>query len=117
MAEADHPPDAPAPDVVELARGVDLLIHETYHTNDEEASGGTSLAGPAAPNASGHSCFAQAVDAALAAGAQRLLCFYHHPDHTDAQIEAAVAAERKRLAGMGANLEVDTAREGTELQV
>ena len=117
VCEVDHTAAGLEPAVIELARDVDLLIHESYHTNEEEAAGGTSLAGPWAPCASGHASFAQAVDAALAAGAKRLLFFYHHPDHTDAQIEAAVARERARLAALGSTLEIDTAREGTELQV
>ncbi len=116
VAEANHD-DRPTREVVELARGVDLLVHEAYYTNAEAQGRRVSLAGPSAPAPSGHSCHAEAVDAALAAGARRLLFFYHHPDHDDATIEAAVEAERARVAALGATLAIDAAREGLELDL
>ena len=117
VAEVDHPPDGLSQAVVALARGADLLIHEAYYTNEELARGGISLAGPSGPPAEGHSSFGQATDVALAASAKRLLYFYHHPDHDDATIEAAVDAERRRLEARGSALVVDTAREGREYEI
>jgi len=105
------------PDVIELARGAKALIHEAFYTNEELAQGGTSLAGPLAPKADGHSCFSQAVDLALAAEVEKLYFFYHHPDHNDATLEASLEAERERVKAKGATLELDLAREGREFSL
>lgn len=115
LCEVDHRA-GPTPEALELARGADLLVHETYF-QDEELPRRPALAGPNAPRAEGHSSHAQAVDLALAAGARRLLFFYHHPDADDATVEAAVARARERVRARGATLEVDAAREGTEVRV
>lgn len=105
------------PAVLELARGADVLIHEAYYTNEELAGGGISLAGPSGPTADGHTSFGLATDLALAAGVKRLYYFYHHPDHDDATVDAAVAAERERISAGGHALLVDAAREGVEFDV
>lgn len=118
VAEVQHAGGALDPAVIELARGADILIHEAYFTDEELAQGGrVGLAGPASPRSQGHSSYGQATDLALAAGARRLYYFYHHPDRDDAAIEALVAAQRDRVAARGAALEVDAAREGTELRI
>lgn len=120
VAEVEHKDGVLDPEVVDLARGADILLHEAYFTNEElaEARAGRprpGLAGPSAPSPQGHSSFEQATELALAAGAKRLYYFYHHPDHDDATIDAAVARERARVAERGADLVVDAAREGTEI--
>ena len=116
LAEVEHPAGILDPEVVELARGADILVHEAFYTN-EELDDRPGLAGSHAPGAQGHSSFGQATDLALAAGAKRLYYFYHHPDHDDPTIEKAVAQERARLARTGATLEVDAAREGTDIRI
>lgn len=117
LAEVEHPAGVLDPEVVKLALGADVLVHEAYYTNEELEDQRPGLAGTHAPGAQGHSSFAQATDLALAAGAKRLFYFYHHPDHDDATIEKAVAQERARVARAGAALEVDAAREGTDLRI
>jgi phosphoribosyl 1,2-cyclic phosphodiesterase len=118
LAELQHGEEGELNDVaLDLAQGADLVIHESFYTNEEHAQGGLSLAGPRGPRASGHSSFRQATDLALKAGARRLRYFYHHPDHDDATIEAAVVRERDRVGLLQGSLEVDTAREGAELDV
>lgn len=117
ICEVDHPePDLRA-EVVELARGCDVLIHESYYTEAEFATRRPSLAGELGPPPDGHSTYAQATQVALEAGAKRLLFFYHHPDRTDDAVDAAIAAQRARVSAAGSSLEVDTAREGTEFEV
>jgi phosphoribosyl 1,2-cyclic phosphodiesterase len=116
MAEIEHPAGRLAPQALALAKDADVLVHEAYYTN-EELAGAVGLAGPTSPRASGHSSHAQAVDLALAAGAKRLLFFYHHPDHDDRTIEAAVARERARVREKGASLDIDAAREGVEVRI
>ncbi|MGE0711676.1 MAG: MBL fold metallo-hydrolase [Planctomycetota bacterium] len=117
VCEVDHPDGRPRPEVLELARGADLLIHESFFTDEELTGDRPSLAGRAGPKPTGHSSFGEATDVALAAGVRSLLYFYHHPDHDDATIEAQVAAQRARLAAAGATLQVDTAREGAEVDL
>jgi phosphoribosyl 1,2-cyclic phosphodiesterase len=116
VCEVSHPGGL-RPEVVELARGADLLIHESYYTPQEVSDGLPRLSGPRGPLPTGHSSFKDATDVALAAGVKRLLFFYHHPDHDDACIEAAVAAQRARVAEAGSELVVDTAREGAEHEI
>jgi phosphoribosyl 1,2-cyclic phosphodiesterase len=106
------------PQALDLARGADVVIHEAYYTNEQLADGRRpGLAGPQSPGAQGHSSHAQATDLALEAGARKLYFFYHHPDTDDATIERAVERERERVARLGAKLEVDAAREGTEFRL
>ncbi|RMG17404.1 MAG: MBL fold metallo-hydrolase [Planctomycetota bacterium] len=116
ISEADHRAGLD-PTIVELARGVDVLVHEAFYTDEELAAGGNSLAGPSGPPSGGHCSFGQATEVAIAAGAQRLHYFYHHPDHSDADIHAAVAREREKIAARGLPLRVEPAREGLEFQV
>lgn len=116
LPEVHHPGGQLSATALELARGCDVLIHETYYSPAQLAAGGVSLGGPSAPPASGHSSFTQAVDLALAAGVKRLLCFYHHPDRPDAEVEALMQAERERI-GSKVELEIDTAREGAEFEL
>jgi len=65
----------------DLARGVDVLIHDTQYTAGEyhEHVGW------------GHSSLDQAVAFAGAAGVGRLVTFHHDPDHSDAKLDAMLA--------------------------
>lgn len=61
----------------ELARGVDLLIHDTQYTDEEYRQ----------RIGWGHSTLTHAVDFASMAGVGRLMTFHHEPDHSDALID------------------------------
>ena len=86
----DHCPTAlgPGPDglgarhpaAVELAREVDLLIHDAHLRAEEVAVEGSF----------GHAAAEYAVALAEAAGARRVALFHHRPDRTDRQVEAMV---------------------------
>ncbi len=86
----DHCPTAlgPGPDglgarhpaVVELARDVDLLIHDAHLRAEEVAEEGSF----------GHAAAEYAVALAEAAGARQVALFHHRPDRTDRQVEAMV---------------------------
>lgn len=117
LPEVEHPSGEPTPALVEFARGADILVHEAYYTTEELAQGGLSLAGRSGPPAGGHTSFREATEFGLAAGVGKMYYFYHHPDHDDGTIEAAVAAERARLRVRGAELDVEAAREGVEFEV
>lgn len=60
---------------VELARGVDLLLHEVWAGSGEEVGAG------------GHSAAADVAEIARAAGVRRLMPIHHHPARTEADLE------------------------------
>jgi len=74
------------PEVVALARGADLLIHDAQYTPEELAT----------HRGWGHSSWEQAVHVALEAKVGRLALFHHDPDHDDAFL-ARVEVEAQRL--------------------
>lgn len=65
---------------LDLARDVDLLIHDAHHTSAEYDS----------RRGCGHCSDAAAVSLAQNAGAGRVVLFHHHPDHDDAVIDDVV---------------------------
>lgn len=83
---------------LDLAHNVDLLLHDAHFTGDEYPGW----------QGMGHSCDEDAVGIATEAEAKRLLLFHHHPEHTDAVIDATVASHRH------AAIPVEAAREGAE---
>jgi phosphoribosyl 1,2-cyclic phosphodiesterase len=86
---------------LELARGVDLLIHDSQHTAEEFPSCAHF----------GHSAIEYAVGLAERADASRLLLFHHDPARTDDALDELVAHHRRRFAA------VDAAVEGTVVQL
>jgi len=80
----------------ELCRGADVLIHDAQYTPEEyDRFRGW-----------GHSTWVQAVEAAVAADARRLILFHHDPDRTDDEIDAIVEEAARRFPAVSA------AREG-----
>jgi len=67
---------------VELARGVELLLHEVWVTDEEAAAGAQRR---------GHSTVEQVAAFATAAGAGTLMPIHHHPTRTPADLESMVA--------------------------
>ncbi|MPY95854.1 MAG: MBL fold metallo-hydrolase [Acidimicrobiia bacterium] len=89
-----------APAVVELAQGVDLLIHDAQYTQDEFRQ----------KRDWGHSTVEYAVEVGLAAKAGMLALFHHDPTHDDGTIDRLTADAR---AARGCRpLEVLAAHEG-----
>jgi phosphoribosyl 1,2-cyclic phosphodiesterase len=82
---------------LELACGVDLLIHDS-HLRAEEVEAEASF---------GHAAAEYAVGLGELAGARRVALFHHRPERTDAEVERTVA----RFAERG--LTVVAAEEGT----
>ena len=89
--------------VLELCRDVDLLIHEGQYTAEEFA----------AKSNWGHGTIDYALRVAMEAGARRLCVFHHDPWRSDDELDALVAAARRRLGG--ATEEIVAAFEGMTL--
>ena len=82
----------------ELAKGVDLLVHDAQYFPDERAS----------RVGWGHSSTVDAAAFARQAGVRRLLCFHHDPAHDDATLDRLVA----ETAAAAPGIEVTGASEG-----
>ncbi len=108
---SDHSPvtHGPGPDglgeyhdaALNLAQGVDLLLHDAQHTTEEFE----------AKRAFGHSAIDYAVGLAKEAEARRLLLFHHDPPRTDDALDAIVAARH------GGPVPVEAAVEGTAIDL
>jgi phosphoribosyl 1,2-cyclic phosphodiesterase len=95
------------PHLLELAKGVDVLIYDSQYTPEEYAGtgGGMSKVGW------GHSTFDEAVKLTKAAKAKRLILYHHDPTQSD----AAVAEKERRARELFANCEA--AREGLTIEL
>ncbi len=102
---SDHEPPTdlagvPEP-VLELAAGVDLLIHDAQHSDADWPAGAGDGHGPAA----------YAVQVAREAGAKRLALFHHHPDRDDDSIDRLLEVARRTGERLGVD-EVVAAADG-----
>jgi ribonuclease BN (tRNA processing enzyme) len=70
------------PEVIEFARGADLLIHDAQYLNEEYFSRAKVRKGW------GHSTIDMAVDVAKKAAVKRLVLFHHEPTHDDNTMKA-----------------------------
>jgi phosphoribosyl 1,2-cyclic phosphodiesterase len=66
---------------LELARGVDLLVHDSHLRAEEVPAEGSF----------GHAAAEYAVRLSARAGARRVALFHHRPERTDAQVDETVA--------------------------
>ena len=65
----------------------------------------------------GHSCVDDSVELAIKANVKRIFLFHHDPVHNDEQISRMVARARELVERHGANLMVEAAREGFEIEL
>ena len=93
-----------APEVLELCREADLLIHDAQYTPDEFAERSTW----------GHCTIRYALEVARQAGVKRLALFHHDPAHEDDEVDGLVA-EAKELAALMGVPEVFAASEGSRM--
>jgi phosphoribosyl 1,2-cyclic phosphodiesterase len=93
--------DAVDQDVVALAKGADLLIHDAQYTPEELKT----------HRGWGHSTWEQAVWVAEQAGAKQLVLTHHDPDHDDAFLGKLETEVQKRLPS------ASFAREGMEIEM
>ncbi len=93
--------------VVEFARGVDLLIHDTQFTRAQYSM----------VRGWGHSCYEDVARLGELAEVRRVAFFHHDPERTDDEIDALVAAQRQYFAGAGKPVECFGAQEGAEIEL
>lgn len=98
----DHPTHV-AESVLELCRGVDVLIHDAQFTKDELAI----------KSDWGHATAEYAVEVARQAGAKTLVLFHHDPGHDDDMVDEI--ANRMIELTAGEPLEIIAAAEGLKL--
>jgi len=75
-------------DLLELARGADVLIHDSQYTPEEYASRKVGW---------GHSTWEDAAAVAEAAGVGQLVLTSHDPDRTDEEVDGIVTKARERF--------------------
>jgi phosphoribosyl 1,2-cyclic phosphodiesterase/CheY-like chemotaxis protein len=91
--------------LVEFLRGADILIIDTQYTDEEYAR----------KVGWGHGSLSSAVTLALDAQVHKLFLFHHDPTHDDKMIDEMVEAARTIVLESGRPMEVEAAREGTEV--
>src|SRR6266487_3951803 len=104
---SDDPDEFIPSDVLELADGADLLIHDAQHTCEEFEN----------KRHFGHSTVDYAVHVARESGARRLMLYHHCPSHSDDNVDLMhlyTSALAERVAG---GLEVLAAREGLVVEL
>ena len=99
--------DSVADSVLELADGVDLLIHDAQYTSEEFCLKAHW----------GHCTMDYALLVAREAGARRLCLFHHDPAHSDDDLDRLHGELRARAAECDAPAEVISAREGLQIQL
>jgi phosphoribosyl 1,2-cyclic phosphodiesterase len=90
---------------VRFCQGADLLIHDAQYDQDEIES----------RRGWGHSEYVSTCRMAMRAGAKRLMLFHHDPWRKDAEITAIKARCDELVSASGAQIEIDAAKEGTEI--
>ncbi|HEX6509949.1 MAG TPA: MBL fold metallo-hydrolase [Chloroflexota bacterium] len=102
--EVDVAPPELIDDIVGLASGADILVHDCQYTEGEYAG----------KHGWGHSTPRQATRIAREAGVAELVLFHHDPTHNDEQIEG-LADEARRLVAR--SLSISIAHEGEIIDI
>lgn len=91
----------------EFCRGADILIHDAQYTPEEIPS----------RRGWGHSDYPAVLDLAIAAEVRRLVLFHHDPGRRDEDLAVIEFLCRDAVRQRGVDLEVEAAREGSELRL
>jgi len=88
ITDTEHKGDDLDPNVLDLARGADLMVYDAMYSDDEYAKRFKGW---------GHSTWQHALRVADAAGVRTAVLFHHDPAHTDDTLDRiAVEADRVR---------------------
>ncbi len=90
-----------------FCRGADLLIHDAQYDPDEIES----------RRGWGHSEYVSTCSMAMRAGVRRLMLFHHDPWRKDTEIAVIKARCDELVSANGAHIEIDAAKEGTEISL
>lgn len=96
--------DGGYPEIVDFARGADLLIHDAQYVHDEYFSTSKPKKGW------GHSTIEMAAEVARKAKVKRLVLFHHEPVHDDRTMRAIERRAKRLFPG------AITAREGSKIE-
>lgn len=91
--------------LVEFIRGSDILIIDAQYTDDEYLQ----------KIGWGHGSLSSVVSLALDAGVRKLFLFHHDPSRDDQAVDEIVESARMLVLESGQPMEVDAAREGSEV--
>ena len=91
--------------LVNFLRGTDILIIDAQYTDEEYAQ----------KVGWGHGSISSVVSLALDAEVHKLFLFHHDPNHDDKMIDDIVEAARMLVLESGKPVEVEAAREGSEV--
>ena len=91
----------------EFMQGADAVIHEAQYTPEEYAS----------KKNWGHSTYSYVVGLAAAAGVRRLYLTHHDPGHDDLFLAAVERCAQEVAKQLGSSMEVQFAREGSEVVI
>lgn len=94
-------------ELVEFVAGARMLVHDTMYTVEEYDH----------HRGWGHSTHEDAVELALDAGVEQLVCFHHKPERTDDEVDQRVEACRALVKRRGGKLEILAAAEGLTLHI
>ncbi|MGQ9629861.1 MAG: MBL fold metallo-hydrolase [bacterium] len=101
ITDVEHYPDRLDVRNVELAKGADLLIHDSQYTPEELPS----------KRGWGHSSWEQSVRVAQEAGVKDLILFHHDPDRTDDELREIEKKAQREFKN------AHLAREGLEIEI
>ena len=91
--------------LVEFLRHTDILIIDTQYTDEEYAE----------KVGWGHGSLSSVASLAVDAEVRKLFLFHHDPEHDDRMLDEMVERARMLVLESGQPMEVDAAREGTEV--
>jgi phosphoribosyl 1,2-cyclic phosphodiesterase len=104
-SDVGYPESGAPPEAIAFYRGADVLLHDTTYRPADQATRRNR----------GFSSYEEAVAAAIAAKAKRLVTFHYDQDYTDDDVDEIVAACTGLLDPHG--IAVTPAREGDELEI
>ncbi len=107
LRRGDRQGDYSRAELLDLARGVDLMIHDAQFLPEELP----------AHRGWGHSSYEGAIDLAAEAQVKRLVLFHHDPDRSDDEVDAIELRAREYIIKQGYRLECDAGAEGMSFEL
>ncbi len=107
-SDVGYADSGPSPEVLELYRGADVLLHDCTYTPDDKVTRKTR----------GFSSYEDAAAVSVAAGVKHLIMFHYDQDYGDTDVDLLKAACRAALDRRGGKkIALTAAAEGEELEI